>query len=111
MITTSPLYISQMGGSITCFRGDNGRIFRSCAFSCCVYSDNLHSAKTYLDNLELDKSLPTTRRTDPPAQRKTTMKWNIDGDLSAVDMARILERLTNPELGQCDFACDIDDSL
>jgi len=28
-----------------------------------------------------------------------------------VDMARILERLTNPELSQCDFACDIDDSL
>ena len=109
MITTTPLYISPRGGSITCFRGDSGRIFRSCASSRCVYSDNLHSAKTYLDNLELDKSLPAARRTDPPAQRKTTMKWNIDGDLSAVDMARILQRLSDPGLTQCDVTCDLED--
>ena len=46
-----------------------------------------------------------------PAQRKTTLKWTADGELSAVDMALILDRLTNPALSQCDLACDIDDSL
>ena len=108
MITTIPLYISPIGGSITCFRDGNGRIFRSCAFSRCVYSSNLHSAKTYLDNLELGKSLPAVKSAEPPAQRKTTMKWNVNGDLSAVDMARILERLSDPELTQCNLDCDLE---
>ena len=83
MITTTPLYISPIGGSITFFRGDSGRIFRSCAFSRCVYSGDLHSAKTYLDNLENDKSLSAARCTDSPAQRKMTLKWNVDGELFA----------------------------
>ena len=26
-------------------------------------------------------------------------------------MARILDRLTKPELSQCDLACDVDDAL
>ena len=40
------------------------------------------------------------------AQRKTTLKWKNDGDLSAVDMARILEKLSNPELTECDLTCE-----
>lgn len=32
------------------------------------------------------------------AQRKTTLKWDENGELTAVDMARIIERLTHPEL-------------
>ncbi len=28
-----------------------------------------------------------------PAQRKTTLKWNNNGELSSVDMARILHDL------------------
>ena len=36
-----------------------------------------------------------------PRQRKTTLKWTSNGELSAVDMARIVDRLTNPELTQC----------
>ncbi len=43
-----------------------------------------------------------------PAQRKTTLKWGQDGELSAVDMTRILERLSKPELTECDLACEID---
>ncbi|ABM77979.1 hypothetical protein [Prochlorococcus marinus] len=43
-----------------------------------------------------------------PPQRKTTFKWNSNGELSAVDMARVLERLTNPALTQCDLACELD---
>ena len=38
-----------------------------------------------------------------PMQRKTTLKWSSDGELSAIDMARILDRLSNPELVQCEL--------
>ena len=109
MITTNPLFISSRGGSITCFKGDSGRIFQSCSSSRCVYSADLHSAKVYLDNLESSKSLPSAKSIVPPAQRKTTLKWSSDGELSAVDMARILDRISNPELTQCDLLCDLDD--
>ena len=103
MISVTPFYLSPKGGSITCFIGDRGRLFRSCSAGRCIDSSDLHSAKAYLDNLELTKRLPAERITGPPAQRKTTLKWNVDGELSAVDMARILERLSNPELTQCDL--------
>ena len=43
-----------------------------------------------------------------PAQRKTTLKWTSDGELSAIDMTRILDRITNPELTQCDLACNLE---
>ena len=109
MITRNPIFISSKGGSITCFKGDSGRIFQSCSRSRCVYSADLHSAKAYLDNLELSKSLPAAKSTVPPVQRKTTLKWSSDGELSAVDMARILDRISNPELTQCDLLCDLED--
>ena len=41
-----------------------------------------------------------------PIQRKTTLKWSSNGELSSVDMARILELLANKELTQCVLACD-----
>ena len=41
-----------------------------------------------------------------PIQRKTTLKWTIDGELSSIDMARILQLLANKELTQCVLACD-----
>ena len=109
MITTNPLFISSKGGSITCFRGDSGRIFRSCSRSRCVYSADLHSAKAYLDDLEKKTILLAGAKEKIPAQRKTTLKWSSDGELSAVDMARILDRISNPELTQCDLLCDLED--
>ena len=39
-------------------------------------------------------------------QRKTTLKWTSNGELSSIDMARILELLSNKELTQCVLACD-----
>jgi|TARA_B100002051_G_scaffold242550_1_gene247837 hypothetical protein len=39
-------------------------------------------------------------------QRKTTLKWNSNGDLSAIDMLRILEKLSSSELNQCELTCD-----
>ena len=41
-----------------------------------------------------------------PIQRKTTLKWSSDGELSSIDMARILELLANKELTQCVLACE-----
>ena len=109
MINTNPVFISPKGGSITCFKGDSGRIFQSCSRSRCVYSADLHSAKAYLDDLEKKTILLEGVKETIPPQRKTTLKWSIDGELSAVDMARIIGRLANPELTECNLACNIDD--
>ncbi len=44
---------------------------------------------------------------DSPRQRKTTLKWNPDGELTSIDKARILQKLTNKELTECELACNI----
>jgi len=41
-------------------------------------------------------------------QRKTTLKWNSDGDLSEIDMLRILDKISTAELNQCELTCDLD---
>ncbi len=41
-----------------------------------------------------------------PIQRKTTLKWSTEGDLSSIDMAVILDLLSKKELIQCVLACD-----
>ena len=42
------------------------------------------------------------------AQRKTTLKWNPNGELSEIDMLRILEKLSSVDLNQCELTCDTD---
>ena len=44
-----------------------------------------------------------------PPQRKTTLKWSKDGELSSVDMARILDKLSRTELTECDLACNLEE--
>ena len=39
-------------------------------------------------------------------QRKTTLKWNSNGDLSEIDMLRILEKLSTSELNRFELTCD-----
>ena len=39
-------------------------------------------------------------------QRKTTLKWNSNGDLSEIDMLRILEKISTSELNKCELTCD-----
>ena len=39
-------------------------------------------------------------------QRKTTLKWNSNGELSEIDMLRILENISSCELNQCELTCD-----
>ena len=41
-----------------------------------------------------------------PAQRKTTLKWNTDGELSSIDMIRIINALSVAELKECELACN-----
>ena len=41
-------------------------------------------------------------------QRKTTLKWNSNGDLSEIDMLRILDKICAVELSQCELTCDLD---
>ena len=38
-----------------------------------------------------------------PQQRKTTLKWGTDGELSALDMVRILDRLNDHDLTECEI--------
>tara|TARA_B100001029_G_C14658742_1_gene233255 strand:+ start:138 stop:314 length:177 start_codon:yes stop_codon:yes gene_type:complete len=38
-----------------------------------------------------------------PQQRKTTLKWGDNGELSSIDMARILDRLNDPSLTECEI--------
>ena len=41
-----------------------------------------------------------------PAQRKTTLKWNTNGELSSIDMARIINDLSKNELKECELTCN-----
>ena len=41
-------------------------------------------------------------------QRKTTLKWNVNGELSSIDMARIIRALSVTELSECELACNRD---
>ena len=41
-------------------------------------------------------------------QRETTLKWNSSGELSEIDMLRILENLSSNDLNQYELKCDSD---
>ena len=41
-------------------------------------------------------------------QRKTTLKWNSNGELSEIDMLRILENIASSDLNQCELTYDSD---
>ena len=43
-----------------------------------------------------------------PTQRKTTLKWKSNGDLSEIDMLRILDKISAAELNKCELTCDLD---
>ena len=41
-------------------------------------------------------------------QRKTTLKWKSNGELSEIDMLRILEKISSNDLNQGELTCDTD---
>ena len=45
------------------------------------------------------------KETKSTPQRKTTLKWNVNGELSSIDMARIINALSVAELKECELAC------
>ncbi len=46
------------------------------------------------------------KKTKNTPQRKTTLKWNVNGELSSIDMARILDALSVKALSECELACN-----
>ena len=109
MSLRKPFHVTEHGGSIHCIEGLSGRIFRACAANQCTYTGDLHSAKSYLDFIENNtvKFLQSSKNNDNiPFQRKTTLKWNSDGSLSSIDMARILSRLEKTNLTECELSCE-----
>ena len=46
-----------------------------------------------------------------PQQRKTTLKWGTNGELSAVDMVRILDRLNDQDLTECEIPLGTEEKL
>ena len=49
----------------------------------------------------VEKKSKKQQRIKIPQQRKTTLKWGTNGELSSIDMVRILERLNDQELTEC----------
>ena len=47
-----------------------------------------------------------TNKSINTAQRKTTLKWNTNGELSSIDMARIINELSATELKECELTCN-----
>ena len=104
-----PFHITPQGGSIVCLESLTGRIFRACSVNQCTYTGNLHSAKSFLDFIENKTNifLPSVKKNEKiQSQRKPTLKWNEDGSLSSIDMARILNRLEKTHLTESDLSCE-----
>ena len=59
----------------------------------------------YLRNflLMVQKSSQENKAKKIPQQRKTTLKWGTNGELSALDMVRILDRLNDQDLTECEI--------
>ena len=51
----------------------------------------------------LEKSSQEKKSKKIPQQRKTTLKWGNNGELSALDMVRILDRLNDQDLTECEI--------
>ena len=49
------------------------------------------------------KKSQTQKSIKIPQQRKTTLKWGDNGELSSIDMARILDRLNHSGLTECEI--------
>jgi len=65
----------------------------------------LKISNKYVKKLYLTIKAMKNKSTNP-AQRKTTLKWNTNGELSSIDMARIINDLSLTELKECALACN-----
>ena len=46
-----------------------------------------------------------------PQQRKTTLKWGSNGELSSIDMVRILDRLNDQDLTECEIPLETEKEI
>ena len=51
------------------------------------------------------------KRIKIPQQRKTTLKWGTNGELSSIDMVRILDRLNDQDLTECEIHSESEKKL
>ena len=51
----------------------------------------------------LEKKSQEQKKIKIPQQRKTTLKWGNNGELSSIDMVRILDRLNDQDLTECEI--------
>ena len=54
----------------------------------------------------VEKSSKEKKSKKIPQQRKTTLKWGTNGELSALDMVRILDRLNDQDLTECEITLE-----
>ena len=54
----------------------------------------------------VQKSSQENKAKKIPQQRKTTLKWGTNGELSALDMVRILDRLNDQDLTECEITLE-----
>ena len=57
------------------------------------------------------KSSQDPKKIKIPQQRKTTLKWATNGELSSIDMVRILDRLNDQDLTECEIPLDREKEL
>jgi len=63
------------------------------------------NSKKYAIKLSLTLKVMMKKSTNA-SKPNTTLKWNINGELSSIDMARIINALSVKELRECDLACN-----
>ena len=63
------------------------------------------NSKKYAIKLSLTLKVMRKKSTNT-SQPKTTLKWNMNGELSSIDMARIINALSVKELSECELACN-----
>ena len=59
----------------------------------------------------VEKKSQDQKRIKIPQQRKTTLKWGTNGELSPIDMVRILERLNDQDLTECEIPLETEKKL
>ena len=53
--------------------------------------------------MRVEKNSQKQKAIKIPQQRKTTLKWGTNGELSSIDMVRILDRLNDQDLTECEI--------
>ena len=59
----------------------------------------------------LEKKSQDKKTIKIPQQRKTTLKWGTNGELSSIDMVSILDRLNDQDLTECAIPLDKEKKL